>query len=82
MIHRPVPIPTEMLMPRLPGVLAAHSSAAETLSGESIWLKKAALPQTTLPSGAAYNDRLQIPRRGWLTAALASVGFNSEEPHQ
>lgn len=43
-------------MPQLLAVLVADSSSAETLSGESLWLKRAALPKATPPPGAAYKE--------------------------
>lgn len=69
-------------MPQLLGMLATDSSSAETLSGESLWLKRAALPKATPPSGAAYKEGLQIPWRGWLTAGPLPQWGPSEEPHQ
>lgn len=46
----------------------------DSLWSEPLWLKRAALPKATSPSGEAYSKGLHIPWSGWLTAGPCPSG--------
>lgn len=73
----------QRLCPQLQGVLAPAGSSAETLSGDSLWLDRAALLKATPISGAAYIQGLQILWRGRLNGCpLGPMRSNSYGPRQ